>query len=137
MQARLLLNGTPFLSLFLILVPLTISAVGPSQGLPIKLAYAVKPGCGDGREVVARVLSNGKVMLNQEENSIDGLEARLKQIYSTTSYRVLFFHAEPDVPIRDVVQVLAMAQRQHITAALVTPKVLREAWTSYCGFEIP
>jgi biopolymer transport protein ExbD len=135
MKVRPQLNAAPFLSLFLILNPLTVSAVGPSRGLPVRLAHAAKPACGDGRTIVAKVLLKGKIMLNQEENSIDGLEARLREIYATRVDREIFVHAEPDVPFSDVVSLLAIAQGQRIATALVTPKVLSEA--SYCGFEIP
>jgi biopolymer transport protein ExbD len=106
-----------------------------SQGMWVKLAHAASPPCGDGRTIVARVLPNDKIMLNQEENSIGGLEPRLKEIYSTRVDRIIFIYAEPEALFRDVVQVLTVAQRQGIATALVTPKVLSEA--NYCGFEIP
>ena len=92
----------PFVSLLLILTAIVMVVHRDKpHGLPLRIAYQGKgENCETGRLVVARVLTTGKVSLNNEvEMRRTELVDRLNQIFRTRAERVLFIEADPDLPV--------------------------------------
>ena len=95
------------------------------HGLPLRIAYQGKgENCETGRLVVARVLTTGKVSLNNEvEMRRTELVDRLNQIFRTRAERVLFIEADPDLPVSSVVDVIDISRKEVELVVIVTPAV--------------
>jgi biopolymer transport protein ExbD len=116
----------PFVSLFLILTVIFAATAGTSKGLHVGIAYRPKD-CGDGQIVVAHVLQNGSVRLNQEQEiKRNALAKRLHEIFATTAERLLFIKADPDLAFQTVAEIIDIAQSQVDYVGILTPAVENE-----------
>jgi len=116
------------LSLVLILIPIVIVVHRDKpHGLPLLIAYDDRRHaeiCEDGRIIIVRVLTNGKVSLNNEvEMRRTELGDRLHQIFRTRAERVLFIEADPDLPVSSVADVIDIARKEVELIVIVTPAV--------------
>src|SRR5579862_31668 len=85
----------PFVSLFLILTVIFAATARTPKGLSVKIAYQAKD-CGDGRTIIARLLENGSVRLNREDEvKVTALANRLHEVFANTAERLLFIRAAP------------------------------------------
>jgi biopolymer transport protein ExbD/biopolymer transport protein TolR len=120
------LVSAPFVGLVLILM-LTGFVRDPPTGLPLLIAYDDRRHeeiCEDGRLIIVRVLTNGKVNLNNEvEMRPSELGDRLNQIFRTRAERVLFIEADADLPVSSVAGVIDISQSQVDRVVIVTPTV--------------
>ena len=116
----------PFVSLLLILTAIVMVVHRDKpHGLPLRIAYQGKgENCETGRLVVARVLTTGKVSLNNEvEMRRTELGDRLHQIFRTRAERVLFIEADPDLLVSSVADVIDLARKEVELIVIVTPAV--------------
>jgi len=113
----------PLVSLVLILMPTVILVHRDKpHGLPLQIAYQEKDCSDNNRLVVARVMTNGKVSLNNEvELRRSELADRLHQIFRSRAERVLFIEADPDLPVSSVAEVIDISQKQVDFVAILTP----------------
>jgi len=116
------------LSLVLILIPIVIVVHRDKpHGLPLLIAYDDRRHaeiCEDGRIIIVRVLTNGKVSLNNEvEMRRTELGDRLHQIFRTRAERVLFIEADPDLLVSSVADVIDLARKEVELIVIVTPAV--------------
>ncbi len=76
--------------------------------------------------IVVQVLDGGKVMINQTAVTWKTLGAQLEAIYKTRAEKVMFVHADKDIPFAAVARVVDIAKGVDptIKVGILTPKML-------------
>ena len=93
----------------------------------MRIAYRSTDYYGDCRPVVARLLENGSVRLNREDEvKVTALANRLHEVFANTAERLLFIRADPDLPFQSVAKIIEIAQSEVDYLGILTPEVEKE-----------
>lgn len=96
-----------------------------STGLPIGFAPLRCDGRAPERMIVIRVAKDGKLFLNFEQESEEGLRNRLVEIYRMKVDRTIYVNANDDAPFQAVVNAMDIAESVGINVELVTRSVIQ------------
>ncbi len=78
----------------------------------------------ENKTVVVQVLMNGKLKINNEDTSWDGLEPRMEQIFKDRAEKVAFVKGDNDVQFADVARAIDLMKQAGIDrVGLITAKL--------------
>jgi hypothetical protein len=89
--------------------------------------------CGDGRDIVAIAMGNGRAMLNAETyESLDQLALRLHEVMSYRAEKLVYVAADPQTSWADFLGMVSRVWPEADVVSLITPKVEQLARKRYC-----
>lgn len=137
LEVRGSINGSPFVSLFLILAVICLASAIPARGLKVEVAVPLDQyPCGDGdRLLVVRVMADGGVRLNEESLKPSELPGRLKKAFLNRADRLLFVLADEDAAFGQVTSAIDAAAWEVEHIALMSHFVARHPGN--CGPTLP
>jgi len=95
-----------------------------SKGLPVELAPAQCEYPDINRLLVLRVTDGGQVFLNEEQETWNGLDARLSEIYRMREDRTIYFFAEEGASFQNVADAMDIAS-PYLKVRLITPRTAK------------
>ncbi len=116
--------GAPILGI-VILVFATFALYRGATGLEVRVASLRCDEQTPERVIVLRVAKDGKLFLNLEQESWDGLTNRLTEIYRMRVHRTIYVSADDDVRFQALADAVDIAQSAGIDyVELITPSVM-------------
>jgi hypothetical protein len=109
-----------------------VTKASPDRVFLLDIA-AAPVSCGDGSNVVAKALANGRARLNAEpEASVDQVVFRVHQIMSYRAERVVYAGAEAGVSWREFLKLVDDVWPEAEVISMVTPRIDQLARQRHC-----
>ncbi len=130
-RARPDMNVTPLVDVVLVLL-IIFMVITPMLSkqfwvhLPAEPEAEAPPPTTDDAPVVVSVDASGAIRINQDEVTLEDLEARLHRVLAARSDRTIFFDAASDAPYARAVEVLDRARGGGATTIAVATEALAD-----------
>jgi biopolymer transport protein TolR len=123
------MNIVPLIDILLVLL-IIFMAISPtiSMGLNALVPQPAPPGAPDqavmAKTIVVQIFKDNKVMINEENSSWDGLQARLDQIFKQRAEKIAFVKGDDTVFFGEVAKAIDIMRAAGIDkVGLLTPRM--------------
>jgi biopolymer transport protein ExbD len=136
------INVTPLIDvllvlliIFMVVTPLLTMAV--ESEIPKKADKVIQEQA-DTKQLVLRITSDGRYMLNQEELTLIGLPPRLRDLFAPAGARkLIFIDAADEIPYGSVMQIIDLARGAGAEQIGIVTETIRAAAAPPAGGNAP